>query len=144
MKAVKILALDEDDLTVVSAHLQDAVVLLGDISYSRKKRQFVLVANRFDWAEQGKKNSGYRRRTGLSFSQVTAVRAHNIRQGAKDAVVSLLAIEFKPGKTPPEGVIELIFAGGGVIALEVECIEVAMEDLGPRWGTAHIPHHEET
>ena len=143
MDAVKIIALDEDDLTVISAHMQDAVVRIGDIRFSARTRQFVLVANRFDWQEKGVKKSGYRRRTGISFSRVNAVRSHKIRQGADEAVLSLLAIEFKPGETAPEGCVQLLFSGGGVIELDVECIEVEMEDLGPRWGTKNIPTHDQ-
>jgi hypothetical protein len=143
MDAVKILALDEDDLPVISAHMQDAVVRIGDINYSAKNRQFVLVANRFDWAEKGVRKSGYRRRTGVSFSRVEAVRSHKIRQGVNEAVLSLLAIEFKPAKTAPAGTVQMVFSGGGVIELDVECIEVEMEDLGPRWGTANTPTHDQ-
>jgi len=146
MNLLKIIALEPDDLGVISAHMQDAVIKIADISYSTKSRQFILVANRFETEKTGDpKNankSGYRRQTGVSFSQVNAVRSRRVRQDAGTAVLSLLAIEFIPGNATPDGVIRLTFSGDGSIELDVECIEAQMEDLGPRWSTANIPAHD--
>ena len=150
MNVLRIVALEPDDLGVISAHMQDAIIRIADINYNSKLRQFVLVANRFE-GEQAESSIigqvghiGHRRRTGISFSQVRNVRSQNIRQGADDAVLSLLAVEFVAGKTAPDGVVKLVFSGGGSIELDVECVEAQMEDLGPRWATANIPAHEMT
>jgi len=139
---LKILALEPDDLSIISAYMQDAVIRLADIEYSRKSRQFVLVVNRFEANTEGQAKTGHRRRTGISFSQVINVRTKNIRQGVDDAILSLLVVEFVAAKKGPEGIINLTFSGGGTIELEVECVEVQMEDLGPRWATGNVPVHE--
>jgi hypothetical protein len=125
-------ALDTDDLAVISAHVQDAVLRLGDIRYNRRLGKFSLLANRFAWEESG---SPQRRLTALQFDRVTEVKSQNILQGEKSAVVSLLTITFEAGELP-SGTILLTFSGGGTIRLAVECIEVQMKDLGPAWSTA--------
>ncbi len=134
---LKLAALDADDLAVISAHMQDAVIRLGDITHQKARRQFALLANRFAW-DAGERQ---RRRTGLHFDRVTSVKTQNIRQGDKDAIVELLAITFEEGEAP-SGTILLAFAGGGTIRLDVECIEASLKDLGPAWATEHQPAHE--
>ena len=134
---LKLAALDAEDLGVVSAQMQDAVLRLGDFSYTAKKRQFALVANRFAWDEG---SAPQRRRTGLHFDRVTAVKTQHIRQGDPAAIVALLAITFEPGEAP-SGTIRLSFSGGGVIRLAVECIEASLKDLGPAWPTPNAPRH---
>ena len=116
--------------------MQDAVLKLGDLGYSAKKKQFALVANRFAWEADERQ----RRRAGLHFDRVLAVKAHKIRQGDKDAVLELLAITFEAGEAP-SGSIVLAFAGGATIRLEVECIEASLKDLGPAWATPYQPSH---
>ena len=140
---LKLTALDADDLRVISAHLQDAVMRVGDMRYLPVENRFAVVLNRFDWesAANGAGNVFTRRRTGLRFDRVSAVKASNIRQGAPDAVLSLLAIEFEPADEP-SGFITLVFSGGGAVRLEAECIEAAMTDLGPVWGTSSRPDHQ--
>ena len=134
---LKIAALDADDLAVISAQIQDAVLKIGDISHVPARHQFALVANRFAWDAGGQRQ---RRRAGLHFDRVLSVRSQNLRQGDKAAIVSLLAIGFEPGDAP-SGTITLTFSGGGTIRLQVECIEAGLKDLGPAWETAHLPSH---
>ncbi len=134
---LKLTALDAEDLAVISAQMQDAVLKLGDIRHLKSAKQLVLIANRFAW-DAGQSE---RRRTGLHFGQVTKVSAQRIRQGDTNAVVSLLAISFEE-KDKPSGDIVLTFSGGGAIRLEVECIEARMSDLGPAWETANQPQHD--
>ncbi len=134
---LKLAALDADDLAVISAQMQDAVLRLGDITHVKARRQFAFIANRFAW-DAGERQ---RRRTGLHFDRVTSVKAQNIRQGDRDTIVELLAITFENGD-PPSGAIILTFAGGGTIRLEVECVEASLKDLGPAWATEHQPSHE--
>jgi hypothetical protein len=138
MTKLKLSALDPADLEIISAHMQDAVISLGDIRYLKPQRRFALIANRFLWQTQ--KPPYERRRTGLSFDRVLAAKSQRISQGA-DAVLSLLAISFTPGEAP-SGTIVLTFSGGGQINLEVECIEARLEDLGPAWETPNLPSHE--
>ncbi len=144
MKLLKLAALDADDLQIISAHMQDAILKVGDMSFLPSKERFALVANRFDWParESGAKEKPRRVRTGLHFERVLDVKSRNIRQQAKDGVLELLAMTWTPDDEPPGGVIELIFSGDGVIRLQVECVEAWLEDLGMMWETASVPSHD--
>jgi len=144
MTRLKLAALDEEDLKIISAHMQDALLKVGDMAYMPRKARFALVASRFDWPAHHKGEKAPRRaRTGLHFERVLNVRSRNIRRQAADGVLSLLAITFTPDDEPPGGTVELVFSGGGVIRLEVECLEAWMEDLGPMWDAASVPSHED-
>jgi hypothetical protein len=136
---LKLSALEPDDLEIISAHMQDAVITVGDIRYLKAAKKFALIGNRFLWQTQ--KPPYERRRTGLSFDRVIEAKSHRIRQGADDAILSLLSISFTPAEEP-SGTITLTFSGGGAISLKVECIEARLEDLGPAWETKNLPTHE--
>ncbi len=138
---LKIAALDQGDLAVISAHLQDAVLRVGDLRWMKSAGKLALVANRFDHFGD-KAGSGERRQCGIQISRVRHVAARNITMNDKTAIVSLLAMTFQPGKEAPEGVIEMLFAGGGAVRVEVECIEVAMADLSQPWRARARPDHE--
>jgi hypothetical protein len=139
MASLKLDALDTADLEIISAHMQDAVITIGDIRFLKAQKKFALIANRFLWQTQ--KPPYERRRTGLSFDRVLRAKSHRILQSAEDAVLSLLSISFTPGEDP-SGTIVLTFSGGGAINLEVECIEARLEDLGPAWETPNLPSHD--
>lgn len=134
-------ALDCEDLALLSAHLQDALVRVGDIAFVPSKRRFALVGSRFDWAADldGRME---RCRTGLHFEGVERVRCQKVARDQADAILSLLAVTFEPGPEAPSGVIHLTFAGGACICLDVECVEAQLCDLGPRWKTAARPTHD--
>jgi len=134
---LKLVALDAEDLAVISAQMQDAVFRLGDIGYLKARRKFALVGNRFAWDEGSRR----RCRTGLQFGRVMAVKTNRIRQDDPDAVVSLLAITFEE-KAAPSGDIVLSFSGGGTIRLAVECVEAEMNDFGSSWEAIRTPTHE--
>ena len=134
---LKLSALDVEDLAVISTHMQDAVLLVGDMSYARKRRQFALIANRFAWDEA---KTPQRRRTGLHFDRVLAVKTLNIDPLEKDEVLSLLSISFAETDAP-SGEVLLSFSGGGTVRLIVECLECQMADLGPAWAAQAVPHH---
>jgi hypothetical protein len=134
---LKLAALDIEDLAVISAHMQDAVLVSGDMTYSPRRRQFALVANRFAWDEQ---EQPQRRRTGLHFSRVLAVKTLNLAQGEADEVLSLLSISFAE-LDAPSGEVLLSFSGGVTVRLMVECLECQMADLGPAWQASSVPHH---
>jgi hypothetical protein len=139
MSSLKLTALDAPDLEIISAHMQDAVITIGDIRFLKSSGKFALIANRFVWPKE--KPPYERRRTGLSFDRVSEVKSQRIRQGADDAVLSLLSIAFTPDEEP-SGTIMLTFSGGGAINLKVECIEARLEDLGPAWETPNLPSHD--
>jgi hypothetical protein len=142
MEDLKLIALDADDLKILSCHLQDAVIRVGDMAYLKKEMRFAAVANRFDWEQAARKNDATyrRRRSGLRFERVKSAKLHGIDLKQKNAILELLAITFEPGEEP-SGVLTLSFAGGGAIRLEVECIEAELRDLGAAWRTRIKPEH---
>lgn len=133
-------AQDDDDLQVISARLQDAVTRVGDLIFLPKARRFAAVFNRYRW-EAGDDS---RVRAGLSFESVTAAAARNIRREDPEAVLCLLAIRFhRQEGEAPAGAIELVFAGGGSMRLEVECIDATLSDRGEPYPARARPNHEE-
>lgn len=142
MDGLKLLALDESDLTVISAQMQDAITKPDMIDYAPAAKRFTLVANRFAWdAEKGGRARSHERRSAaLSFARVTGVKTFGVRRGDDGQVLSLLAIRFVPGQAPA-GTIELVFADQAAIRLDVEVIEAQMSDLGGAWETSFKPRH---
>ncbi len=146
MAQLKLLALDGDDLAILSAHCQDAVVRVGDLAFVAHDRRFALVCNRFDWVGAGataptKRATYDRHRTGLRFERVARARTVGIDLKATDAVLVLLMIKFEPSPDQPSGVITLQFANGAAIALSVDYIEAELKDLGAAWSTRLKPDH---
>jgi hypothetical protein len=141
---LRLLALDAEDLAVLSAHLQDAVVKTGDMTWLPGQKRFALVLNRFAWEALEKglrhKKSYQRRRTGLHFDRVSNVQSSGIDRAGKDDVLSLLAVRFHENESPA-GEIQLVFSGGGMMRLSVECLEAQLSDLGPAWSAEHAPRH---
>ena len=143
MTTLKLLALDEEDLQIVSSQLQDAVVRVGDMTYLPSQKRFAAVLNRFDWQRAGAGDDGerYRRlQTALRFDRVLGARHKDLAPEDKNRVLSLLAISFEAGEAP-SGKIVLYFSGDVTVQLDVECIEAEMRDLGPAWRTQHKPEH---
>jgi hypothetical protein len=141
MDLLKLVALDSDDIAVVSAHVQDAVVKVGDILWRPAERRAVIGINRFDWESAQSLEPPYRRRrAALRFERVNAIKQRDIPCSQKDAVLNLLAVEFTPTDAP-SGVVTLTFSGGAALRLEVECLEAELADLGPVWQTAACPAH---
>ena len=139
---LKLLALDDEDLAVIAAHTQDAVMKVADLQYLPREGRFVLEINRFIWEKaEGGRKTYERRRTALVFDRVKAVRRTCLRQDSHDAVLDLLTITFEETDAPG-GNILLVFAGGAAIRLEVECIEARLADLGTAWATRAMPQHE--
>jgi Protein of unknown function (DUF2948) len=142
---LKLVALDRDDIEVVSAHVQDALLRVADISWQPREYRFVMALNRFDWMSAADMRpvgaAEYRRcRTALRFERVLSCKCRNIDPSDKDARLNLLAIEFAAGD-PPSGVVTMTFSGGGVIRLEVECLEAELADLGEVFVADVCPNH---
>ena len=117
MDLLKLVALDNDDIEVLSAHVQDSVVKVGDVLWRPSEKRLIIVLNRF-------------------------VKCRNVSCSDKDAVLNLLAVEFSPTDSPA-GHVTLTFSGGIAVRLDVECLEVELADLGPVWATAACPAHVE-
>jgi hypothetical protein len=141
METLKFVALDTDDLEVVSTHLQDAEVKVADVHWRPAEKRLVLGLDRFDWlAASAATPQLKRRRAALRFERVLACKCKHVKPDGKDAVLNLLAVEFEPTDSPA-GVVTLIFSGGPVLRLEVECLEAELADLGPTWSTDVYPKH---
>ncbi|MBY5353956.1 DUF2948 family protein [Rhizobium leguminosarum] len=142
MTDLKLVALDDEDLAIISAHMQDSVFKVGDIDWSPRDAQFALAVNRFVWEGAERKRRGFeRRRTALVFKRVLAVRSLGIDRGKRDEVLSLLALRFEKKGEGPDGTVELALSGTASIALDVECIEVQMADIGGAWAAVAKPRH---
>jgi hypothetical protein len=147
MPELKLIALDVDDLAVISAHLQDALLKVGDLAYLPAERRFAALGNRFDWADAlrdgGRPSEFVRRRAALRFERVLAAKVQGIDLARKSEVLALLTVSFEPSATPedPGGHVVLHFANGGAIRLEVECIEAELKDLGAVWRAKSRPQH---
>ena len=138
MPDLKLLALDTEDLEVISATTQDAVVRVGDMGFARADQRFALLMNRFAWEEDGKTRQ--RKRAALHFDRVSDVKVAGIDTNSVDGVLELLTIRFAESDAPA-GTIELAFAGGGTIRLAVECLEARLQDLGATWAAKATPAH---
>ena len=136
---LKLAAADTDDIAVLSALLQDAVIPISEMAYLAGEGRFALVANRFRWEDAGgEKVRGqiYERvRCGISFDRVIAVRRRNFDQSGRGQVFDLLALDAG------NDYVDLIFAGGATIRLEVERILCHAEDFGEPWPTQWRPWH---
>ena len=142
---MKLVAMDGEDLQVISTYLQDALTTVGDLKWFAKENRFLLTLNRFVWENEteGKKGKLHeRRRSVLHFNLVNSVKSLGLRKNAKDAVLSLLAITFEETNLP-EGVINLNFAAGAKIQLGVECLEAQLTDLDGAWTTKNKPDHDQ-
>lgn len=137
--SLRLLALDADDLAVVSAALQDAVTRIGDIRWEKEQRRLTIAFNRLRW-ESGE-GPRERVRAAIQLGYVLSVKARNLRPEPKDAVLQLLAITFEEGEAPA-GVVRFAFADGGDLAAEVECVDGALADVSIPWTTTHRPAHE--
>lgn len=126
-----------EDLAVIAALLQDALVPLGDMSFLADEKSFVMALNRFRW-ESGE-GAVHRERihAGLRFDGVTRVRYRGIDRGDRHQFLSLLTIAYD------DGIAVLHFAGGGEIRLDVEELHCALEDFGEPWPAGTTPAHED-
>jgi len=140
MPDLKLIALDSEDLEVISAYVQDAIVRVEDIGLAKTDKRFALIMNRFAWEEGDERSRGQRKRSALHFERVLKATPSGIDLKAREGVLDLLAITFIPGEAP-EGTVVLDFAGGGSIRLEVECLEAKMRDLGAAWAATARPAH---
>jgi hypothetical protein len=148
--ALRLRAIDTLDLSVIAAHLQDALVKMADLGFDKSKRRFALIFNRFMWedleAEKGKgakadKNAPYRRvRSALHFDAVQRVQTMGLRLANAEALAALMTIAFE-ARPDLSGTVTLTFAGGGAIKLDVECLDAWLTDLSAPWATKNKPGH---
>jgi hypothetical protein len=127
---LKLIALDEDDLAVISAHIQDARVQIADIIWRQGEKRLVIGMNRLDWEQTLSGETTPRRLiAALRFDRVLSCKSRNIDLDAPETVLDLVGIEFYPGEDPG-GSAMLLFAHDGALRLDVECLECELTDLG--------------
>ena len=145
LSTLKLIALDADDLKVMSAHLQDAVLKVGDMAFVPRERRFAAIMNRFDWTTAlaaDKPDAATRRQSALRFERVLSAKVSGIDLKAGHEILNLLAVQFQAmAPEDPQGHVTLVFAGGGAVRLHVECIEAELKDLGPAWQARAVPRH---
>ncbi len=128
---LKLIALDEDDLAVISAHVQDARVQVSDIIWRQDEKRLVIGMSRLDWEQTFSGQTSPRRLVAaLRFDRVLACKSRNIDLATPEATLELIGIEFHEGEAP-EGTALLLFAGGKALRLDLECLECELTDLGP-------------
>ena len=141
MDMLKFAAFDAEDLAVVSAHLQDAVINTSEVLWRPNEHRLVIGLNRFDWESAQSQSPEYRRRrAALRFERVVSCKCRDLNPAEGEDILNLLAVEFTETDAPG-GVVTLTFSGGPALRLEVECLESELVDLGPVWGTAKCPAH---
>ena len=143
-KNLKLIARTEDDLRVISAHLQDAIANVLDIANLEKNKIFLMQLNRFMWedVEKGVFRKNKRIRTVLKFENVVKVHSKNINQLKKDQFLDFLTIETI--QMPDNNYeMKIVFAGDAIIRVVSEVIEVTLDDQGDAWDTKNMPKHTE-
>ena len=142
-KNLKLIATSEEDLRVISAHLQDAIVSPIEIANLKKNRILLIQLNRFMWedVEKGVFRKNKRIRTMLKFENVTSVLSKNVNQKNNKRFLDFLAIEsfLMPGKSYE---INLIFSGDAILKIKTEVLEVTLDDQGSPWESKAKPKHK--
>ncbi|MEQ1647182.1 MAG: DUF2948 family protein [Hyphomicrobiaceae bacterium] len=150
MPRLRLIALDPDDLTVLGTHLQDSVAKLSNMTYRPQDRRFIALVNRFAWdhttSNAARNDEFERRRAALRIERVARAQVSGLNLMRPDTIVSILTVTFTPDSDTaksPAGVLTMHFSGGAAIRLDVECLEMMLEDLGPTWKAKTQPHHSE-
>ena len=140
----RLIAFDADDLAVIAANLQDALIRVRDMAYLPRSKQFAMVAARFDWVGAAANKPGAscceRCRTGLHFGRVLKVSCLGFDHQDETLILNLLDIRFMETE-PPAGTVEFIFSAGRALRLHVECLEAEIRELGLRWKAKSVPNH---
>ncbi len=142
-KNLKLIARTEEDLRIISAHLQDSIVSMENIASLKKNRIFLMQLNRFMWedVEKGVFRKNKRIRTILKFENIIEVNSKNINQNKKGKFLDFLAIESNQ-MLDDNFEMKLIFSGDSVIKVVAEVIEVTLDDQGEPWDTKNKPKHK--
>jgi hypothetical protein len=137
--SLKLHALDREGLQVISAHMQDVCVRRGDMTFLPKQKRFALSGMRYDWASA---KQGVEERVGavLCFDRVLKVAHLGLNNHQPDDVMNLLGVTFEKTEAP-SGMVFLAFADGALVRLEVECLEVELQDVGPRAAACDCAGH---
>ena len=140
---LRLMVKNQDDLKVISAYLQDSIVIVRDIVFLKKNMTFVMIVNRFMWedVEKGVFRQNKRIRCAVKFEEVLKVKSQNVNQRNKNKPLEYLAIECRLNFNKAYE-INIFFSGDSIITIISEAIEVVMYDLGKPWEVKHIPIHK--
>tara|TARA_B100001179_G_C18325797_1_gene290127 strand:+ start:88 stop:537 length:450 start_codon:yes stop_codon:yes gene_type:complete len=140
---LKLLGKNQEDLKVISAYLQDSVLVIKDMVFLKQNRTFIMIVNRFMWedVEKGVFRKNKRIRCAVKFEEVIKVESKNINQKNKNRPLECLAIKCS-SIFDETYKIKIFFAGDSIITIISEVIEVAMHDLGKPWDVKHVPIHK--
>lgn len=137
--SLKLSANDVEDLTVISACLQDAVTVGSEMQYLPKEHKFVAVFSRFRWEDHHAAGKKRWVRTGVHFGSVLGVQSKGFHRDPQ-TVLELLALEVEPG-SDGAATVQLSFAGGASVRLQLECIDCHLTDMGEPWAGRRLPSH---
>ena len=142
-KNLKLVCKNQEDLSVISAYLQDSIVTSKDIKFLKKNRTFLMIVNRFMWedVEKGIFRESKRIRCAIKFEHVLLVKSKRINQKNKNKPLECLAIKSEKLSSNNYD-IKILFSGDSVISLVSEVLEVYMQDLGAAWNVKRIPVHK--
>ena len=140
---LKLLGKNQEDLKIISAYLQDSILIVKDIVFLKQNRTFVIIVNRFMWedVEKGVFRQNKRVRCAVKFEEVIKAECKNINQKNRNKPLECLAIKCSSAFDETYK-IKIFFAGGSIITVISEVIEVALRDLGKPWSVKHIPIHK--
>ena len=140
---LKLLGKNQEDLKIISAYLQDSILIVKDIVFLKQNRTFIMIVNRFMWedVEKGVFRQNKRIRCAVKFEEVIKVECKNINQKNKNKPLECLAIKCSSIFNETYK-IKIFFAGDSIITIISEVIEVALHDLGKPWNVKHIPIHK--
>jgi len=140
---LKLLGKNQEDLKIISAYLQDSILIVNDIVFLKQNRTFVMIVNRFMWedVEKGFFRQNKRVRCAVKFEEVIKAECKNINQKNRNKPLECLAIKCS-SIFDEVYKIKIFFAGDSIITIISEVIEVALHDLGKPWNVKHIPIHK--
>ncbi len=134
---------NEEDLKVISAYLQDSVLVVRDMVFLKKNKSFIMMVNRFMWedVEKGLLRSNKRIRSAVRFEGTLEVKSKNINQKNPNKILEYLAMKCDSDEDDNKK-IKIFFSGNGIIILILEAIDVVINDLGKSWNVKSVPKHE--
>jgi hypothetical protein len=141
---LRLKAVDSDDLSVIAACLQDALVPLSEMAYQAEDHRFLAAFTRFrrECLADPEGSAGLTQcQSALAFDQVAAVRHHGLDSRFGAVKLELLTLFAEPGEDGLTDV-TLLFAGDAAIRLRVRAIAATLEDFGEPWPAPVPPAHD--
>ncbi|MFA8385851.1 MAG: DUF2948 family protein [Pelagibaca sp.] len=147
-KPLRLVAMDDEDLQVLSALCQDAVFPASEMQWQRSRQRFGILLNRFRWEDIPVADRGRRKpervQCVLAVENVQRVASQGVTQGDADTILSVLSVTFEPNEVDG-GAVLLTLAGDGAIRLQVSELEVALRDVTRPYAavSGKVPDHPE-